>query len=212
MLTNNLFSSGGKFRQRQSGVVLLFALIVMIAMTLAGLGLMRSVGTAVSIAGNMAFQQAATMAGQSGVESAIAWIEANADSSLLETNATTRSFYAADGLTSAPDPASGVTWGVYWDTVWAKSGVRVPSDVLGADSATGNRVFYVIDRLCEGTGAMNSVTAKCARSPVNFSSAGSSGASGGIQIESVVQAYYRITVRIQGPRNTQSFVQAVVAR
>lgn len=50
-------------RRAQQGVVLFVALIILVAMTLAGIALMRSVDTNVLIAGNLAFRQGATMAG-----------------------------------------------------------------------------------------------------------------------------------------------------
>ena len=86
-------------RRRQSGVVLIVALIMLIAMTLAALALVRSVDTTNIIAGNLSFQQAATHAGDRGVESAIAWVENNAG--LLSGNVPA-SGYVANGLTAAP--------------------------------------------------------------------------------------------------------------
>jgi Tfp pilus assembly protein PilX len=55
---------------RQRGAILFIALIVLVAMTLAGIALMRSVDTNVLIAGNLAFRQGATAAGDYGVEDA----------------------------------------------------------------------------------------------------------------------------------------------
>ncbi|MFZ4537507.1 pilus assembly PilX family protein [Propionivibrio sp.] len=230
LIQSSLSLNDHNVRQRQSGMVLLLALIVMISMTLAGLGLMRSVGTATAITGNMAFQQAATMSGQSGVEEAIAWIEKQEENKtdFLIKNYPDRSFYVADALNTLtlpvivpdPDPTQGKPgvrngvfyWSSYWDDVWAKSDAptRTPKKLDIYPDEAGNHVSYVIDRLCVSTGAINSAT--CSESPVNFTSAGSSQAAGGSPIQSVVQAYYRITVRIQGPRNTQSFIQAIIAR
>lgn len=52
--------------QRQRGVVLLIALIVLVAMMLAGIGMMRSIDTTTMIAGNVAYRQATLQAGDSG--------------------------------------------------------------------------------------------------------------------------------------------------
>jgi hypothetical protein len=57
---------------------LFVALIVLVAMSLAGIALMRSVDTNVLIAGNLAFRQGATARGDWGVEDARTWITANA--------------------------------------------------------------------------------------------------------------------------------------
>lgn len=56
--------------QRQRGVVLLIALIVLVAMMLAGLGMMRSIDTTTMIAGNVAYRQATLQAGDSGLTKA----------------------------------------------------------------------------------------------------------------------------------------------
>src|SRR3989304_2733091 len=55
----------------QKGMVLFIALIVLVAMTLAGLALVRSVDTANVIAGNLAFQPSTLQAGDRGVEAAV---------------------------------------------------------------------------------------------------------------------------------------------
>ncbi|MBK7423656.1 MAG: hypothetical protein IPJ48_11460 [Propionivibrio sp.] len=46
---------------RQGGVVLMIALIILVALTIGGIALVRSVSTTSIIAGNLAFQQAATI-------------------------------------------------------------------------------------------------------------------------------------------------------
>ena len=64
-------------RRAQQGVILFIALIVLVAMSLAGIALMRSVDTNVLIAGNLAFRQANTALGDVGVEAARTWLFAN---------------------------------------------------------------------------------------------------------------------------------------
>src|SRR6478736_8953259 len=64
--------------RRERGAILFVALIVLVAMSLAGIALMRSVDTNVLIAGNLAFRQGATAGGDWGVEDARAWISGNA--------------------------------------------------------------------------------------------------------------------------------------
>jgi len=53
--------------RRQRGVVLLIALIVLVVMTLAGIGMMRSADTGIVIAGNLAFKQATIQAADLGI-------------------------------------------------------------------------------------------------------------------------------------------------
>jgi type IV pilus assembly protein PilX len=56
--------------QRQRGVVLLVTLIVLVAMMLAGIGMIRSVDTGTLIAGNVAFREATVQAGERGMNDA----------------------------------------------------------------------------------------------------------------------------------------------
>ena len=56
----------------QQGMVLLIALVVLVAVMVAGIAMIRSVDTATLVAGNLAFEQAATHAADRGVEAAVA--------------------------------------------------------------------------------------------------------------------------------------------
>lgn len=194
----------GGTRHRQSGVVLLVALIMLIAMTLGGLALMRSVDTAILAAGNLSFQQAATHSGDVGIETATAWVENNP--TLLNADLPA-SGYTANGLTSAPSPNAGESWNAYWTRVWAAR----PPVVLPTDPNSGNTVSYVVDRLCRNALAPTA-GADCSVSPILGTAPGNDEESGVPKINVATKVYYRITARIQGPRNTLSYVQAVIAR
>jgi Tfp pilus assembly protein PilX len=194
----------------QRGVVLMVALIVLIAMTLAGLALVRSMDTANLIAGNMAFQQAAVHSGDAGIERAVAWLEANNAGTTLHGNIPAQGYVA-----SRQDPAVGQSWDAFWINVLVPAGRVVPvlTDAGGnalAD-ASGNTVWYTIQRLCNGLGDPVGVGVDCAVSPTAGTSAGSSKGAGVIALHHNAQIYYRITSRIAGPRNTVSYVQAIVA-
>jgi type IV pilus assembly protein PilX len=184
------------------------ALIVLVAMTLAGLGLMRSVNTSTRIAGNLAFQQAATQSADIGIETAIDWLEANAGTTALHDhiNASGTPPSGAYFATRQAEPAAGQSWERYWTETMVNT-TRV--NVLPADAA-GNTVSYVIQRLCQSTGnPLSSIG--CAVSPETASTDGGSKRAGSLAPLLPRQQYYRITVRVAGPRNTTSMVQAVVA-
>ena len=74
---------------------------------------------------------------------------------------------------------------------------------------TGNTISYVIHHMCKKDGTPES-GAGCALSPATGGGGGNSKGSGVISLISPGQSYYRITVRVSGPRNAVSFVQAVV--
>ncbi|MBI3525649.1 MAG: hypothetical protein HY066_14210 [Betaproteobacteria bacterium] len=187
--------------RRQQGVVLMIALIMLVAMTLAGIALVRSVDTSNIIAGNLAFQQSATSAGDTGTEAAITWLVANSGGSTLENDVTTGGYFA-----SRSDPAAGQSWDAFWTNVLAGQ-----AKAVGKDLVTKNTVSYVIQRLCQGAGASTAPSTGCAAPPVSSSSSGNSMGGGVIALQRSSQVYYRITTRVDGPRNSVSYIQSIIA-
>lgn len=183
----------------QKGVVLFITLIVLVAMTLAGIAMVRSVSTTNVIAGNLAFKQGATHAGDSGIEAAIAWLEQNNTGTNLHNNNPGNGYFA-----TRQNPAAGQSWDDFWNDQLSGQAKALPQD------AAGNSASYVIHRLCLATGTPSAVGAGCASSPTSTSTGGSKG-SGAIQLQYSSQVYYRITARVAGPRNTVSYVQAIVS-
>lgn len=198
---NRLFASGAPSGQR--GVVLLIALIILVALTLAGVALIRSVDTANLIAGNMSFHQSATQSGERSTEQALNnWLLAHiaiGDTALFDHN-------AANGYRAArEDPAAGESW----DTFWNKPTTGLATQaVTGAPDAAGNTVSYVIHRLCETTGAPH--LTNCSKPPAG-ANAGGSFSAGGAAVITTNQVYYRVTTRIAGPRRTVAYLQTIVA-
>ncbi len=183
---------------RQRGIVLFIALIVLVALSLAGIALVRSVDTNVMIAGNLAFRQNATLAGDRGIEAARAWM-LGVTGTTLYVNQTGNGYYAnwqdIDFTGTDPDKT---------DFNWSANAFGLAVD------ATGNTVQYVIHRLCDLPGAPTVVN--CVKSPVGGTSSSTKGTVdyGTYPLSSASQVYYRVTVRITGPRNTVSYVQAVM--
>lgn len=204
--------------RHERGVVLIMALIVLVALTLGALALTRSVYTANAIAGNLAFQQAATHSADAGIEAAVAWLENNngkinstesetcaseVGSSVLACSHPTQGYVA-----NRQDPTGTQSWAAFW-----KDNISGQARSLTADNA-GNIVSYVIHRMCASTGDAQSTANDCTVAPSASSSTCSGGSSCDAQrvnLDSVSQVYYRITVRVVGPRNTQSYVQSMVA-
>jgi type IV pilus assembly protein PilX len=198
---------------RQNGVVLLIALIVLVAMTLAGIALVRSVDTTNIIAGNMAFQQSATQSADAGVETAYAWLQGLANSSTPSTTCAglnvdcSSSGYTADGSKAANNPAANQSWDAFWTNTLDNR-----AKLMTNNDGAGNAVSYVIDRLCANAGSPNA-GANCTSSPLVTAgtATGNAEEGGEIPLDSPSLVYYRITTRIAGPRNTVSYIQAIVA-
>lgn len=188
--------------RRQRGVVMLLALIVLIAMSLTGIALFRSVDSGVLVVGNLSMQKSATRSGDSGTEAAITWLGNNSSGATLYTD-NTGAGYVANGLLEVP--SSSQTWADYWTVLTA---THTPA-TLATDGA-GNQVSYLIQRLCQFSGAPNAGGTNCVFAP-STTGAGSSKGAGVIALSVSNVVYYRITAKISGPRNTTSYVQAIVA-
>jgi len=193
----------GAPESRQRGVVLMIALIVLVAMTLAGIALVRSVDTSNIIAGNLAFQQAATHAGDTGTETAVAWLQANNAGVTLQAN-----IFGSGYAAARTDPAAGQSWDAFWTNVLVPAGQVV---TLAVDASTGNTVAYTIQRLCNAVGDPTVPGVDCAVSQTASQSTGSSKGAGVIALQYSALVYYRITARIAGPRNTVSYIQTIVS-
>lgn len=201
---------------RQDGVVLVIALIVLVAMTLAAVALVRSVDTNTIIAGNLSFQQTALHSADAGIEKAISWLETNKAGTTLENDDATNG-YSAVGSKDTQNPASNENWDAFWTrSLDARSvcvlGARGSNGMkdCDADSNTGNKVAYVIDRMCKDYGSATG-GGSCAASPVATAVTGNSEEANEVQLNAPSVVYYRITVRVAGPRNTVSYVQSMVS-
>lgn len=198
-------------RLKQRGLVLFFALIALVALSLAAVALIRSVDTSTLIAGNLAFKQAATTSGDAGVEAAVSWLEAQqaANSALnVLTNPahpfnqtdTTRGYYASVNsvnLTGNPDA---------WNLI---------TNIAETTDGSGNRIRYIIERMCQ-TANQVPLTANCL-----FSAPAKDPNPQEIQKYQDIctgpdcpvpgqSPQIRVTTRTIGPRNTVSYVQAFV--
>ncbi len=190
-------------RKAQRGVVLFIALIVLVAMTLAGIALMRNVDSGTVIAGNLAFRQAATHVADLGVEAARAWLTTTSTS--LYADSTTNGYYATwqESIDLIGNDAAKT------DFNWDSSSITTTGSYAGP---AGYTVRYVIHRLCQNTGDPTGSSANCVKTSVSSSSTstGTKGAAtyGSYAITVPTAALYRITVRVDGPRNTLSYIQS----
>jgi hypothetical protein len=191
----------------------MIALIMLVAMTLGGLALVRSVNMTNIIAGNLAFQQGATNSGDTGIEVAINWLEANNGVNLYIST-------AAQGYTATrQDPGAGQSWDAFWRAVLVNQAVTVNPAAAGtimaytasAPNSAGNTVSFAIQRLCAQPLPPSAAGAGCSQPPATISTSSSSKGAGVVALTYGSQVYYRITSRIAGPRNTVSYVQAIVA-
>jgi hypothetical protein len=83
-----------------------------------------------------------------------------------------------------------------------------------AKDAVGNQVSYVIHRMCSNPGNLNGATCATESIDMDGKSLGSSRQmltyQPGSWDDAANRGYYRITVRVEGPRSNVSFTQAVI--
>lgn len=208
---------------RERGLSLIVVLVALVIISFAAITLLRSSDTGTLISGNLAFQKAALASGDAGTEAAITWLADNAGGGTLFDNDSASGYYAttADncdltGSRTADTPDDDVNW------TGADPGADCNMDALAvapAGVADGYTLSYVINRVCNAEGDPNAVVAADGVTPMTCSrlqggssegSTRSGGAYGNLPLTGSSQTYYRITTRIDGPRNTTRYVQAFV--
>lgn len=192
---------------KQKGIVLFIALIALVVMSLAAVALIRSSDTNTLITGNLAFKQSATTSADAGTEAAITLLQSHNTGGGLN-NPIASIGYTASTTNNAGDPI-GTT---YWNNLSANicllpitGGV---CSTAGVPDASGNTIGFMTQRLCKATG--DSTGAQCIVS-TDSSTNGNNEAAGEDTLEFSTAVYYRIIVRVTGPRNTVSFVQTIVS-
>jgi Tfp pilus assembly protein PilX len=182
-----------KGRGTQHGVVLFFALIVLVAMTLAAIAMVRSVDTSNLVAGNVALKQGAIQEGDKIMNVAFACLDSGGAllNVALDNNNATCHYYAS------LQPDVNQPFGVP-DVLETTAGVTDPT--------TGNTSAYVIERMCTAAGAWS--VANCVESPFGRASAYND-----VRLEvaqTPPQGLYRISIKVSGPRNTVSYSQMIM--
>lgn len=201
----------GQLRTRQQGVVLFIALIVLVALTMAGIALVRSVDTSNVIAGNLAFKQGTLHVADVGVEAAVIALpiiiagSLETDQTPVATSTNPNYWYYAS---RREEDATGTPTTKQFGAAGAATAINWTS-VPTVNTLSGNTVQIVIDRLCLGPPPVTDIQGKCfAEDPL---SSGTKKA-GGIVFSGADTVFYRATVRVSGPRNTVSVVQAILSK
>jgi Tfp pilus assembly protein PilX len=191
--------------RRQGGVVLFVALIVMVAMSLAAIALIRSVDTTNAIVGNLAFRLASILPANASIEQAAAALFKDQDILGLGSIADKTIDLAAENYYAqrqAGEDARGVPL-----VLQKKSTASTLIKKFDAND-TDTHVTYIIERMCIGpTVLAQDYIKNCGLvAPVGSpgDTIGDAGSAG------VDKPYYRVTVRVDGPKNTASFVQAML--
>lgn len=211
------------FPPHQDGIVLFIALIALLILSLTAVALIRTVDTATAIAGNLAFKQAATNAGEGAAIEANRWLLQQAailpvppaTTGPLDSNNPGRGYYASLSTSDAnpnvlrfPNTAA-----LMADAAWGSANSWAFNDWQTNDNS-GNQIRYIIERMCRMTGPTQ-INAQAGQGCI-FGPEEDDGSSktvdpqpGGAG-EKLAQPVYRITARVVGPRDTVSYIQTFV--
>lgn len=189
----------------ERGTVLIIALIVLVAMTLAGIATMRSVDTATLMAGNIAFRQSAVNAADQGLQAGFAWMSANMSTANLNSDSA-GSGYFANAATEEPNWSDPTVW----NDAFKLNG--------GAPDAAGNRVWFKVERMCPLKDcAANSVCAGVANTCGSTPDPGLLSREGQDHFRQTSNIFtkppaihYRVTAKAEGPRGSVAIVQTML--
>lgn len=200
-----------KRQSRQKGVVLLFTLIVLTILLIGSVAVIRSMNTSLFSAGNLAFRRDLVNQGEQAISTVFAMLSKGG---VFEGSAATASSIAnlnysavqlqtnAQGIpialldNQAPYTGPDISGGTFSPTA-----VAIPG------ATTDVSIRYVLDRLCNDSGTAATLgTAKCVNQPSIVEVRG--GTAGVVPLPSAPSLIYRLTIRVDGPRNTQVFIQS----
>jgi hypothetical protein len=192
-------------RTCQRGIALFFTIVVMVALMLAGIALIRTMDTATVVSGNLVLEQAAVSAVGRSVEYSV---HALFDTTLISNRTIdnpAQNYYASvarnpDG--SIPEIPKALQE-PFTAAAFATAGLK--DNLINVDEA-GNKSYLVIERMCLASGPP--VGSNC-----NLSSAAFGADPGTQHYTGLIRpgdAFYRVTIRTEGPRNTVSYAQAML--
>ena len=221
------------FGRAQRGASLFVAIVALAMMTVAGLSLMRSVDTANIIAGNMAFKNSTVNAADLGLEAAAAYLHntiAVAPNNLNLPAGCTVGTAAAVGPPATPATLGDCIYSARYqpEDTFGVPLIKWSSNNIPVSTINGNAVQFVVERMCSSA-ATDVVSLKapafyedasrvCAAGLLEPKLRGSTQVGGSAKVGSgppltpPTGLMYRVTVRVVGPRNTISTVQAIMLR
>lgn len=190
-------------KNRQRGVAMIISLVALAAISLAAVALMRSVDTGNVVSGNLAFNEAAIQMADVGAEDAYTFINSNtediATSCQTVTTGVCPSYYypnigSLDAVTRLPVQAAALTW----------------SEATDVPGQTGFTYQYVIERMCKNT-TPDRPTSASPEEQATFAKCTVAilydDTTGLVVQEGLGKLFYRITVQVNGPRNTRALAQ-----
>lgn len=191
-------------KQRQRGIALPVMLIMLTVMLLSSLYLLRSSTSGTLMATNLAYDSALVKAADLGLLRGFQWLKDTAAGNkvLLEQDSAGNGYLAT--FNTALTPASSAFWN---------------GSQSFTDADTGNRIEYVIHRMCAFTGPYDRTAApanSCMQTAPNTNTLNNAVALGdslsvdAINLAGMPQVHYIVTARIFGARGGNVVNQSIV--
>jgi len=212
--------------RRQHGASLLFALITLVALALAASALVRSVDTGAVVLGNLGAKKATAVAADRATQQAIKFLFQDMTEATRLNDLPNQGYYATSKETyDVSTTDSSIANGTLIN--WEVDGSCQPtnncdpltraSDSFTVDSVARLEARWLITRLCttagiDAKGASNNNCAVALKASVmKNQSAGSIDQSSARNFElQNQQPFYRIVVRVKGPRNAVTYTETIV--
>lgn len=221
-----------KGTRREQGFVLVITLLVLIIITLASVAMMSLLRSGITASGNIAFRQAASRTADVAVDDAFQWVQTQitANVAALNTNVATAAsatvsgsrYYAINYEADAGCTKNGSTtftpqtyrFGDVNGTI-PNGNDSMPCAARLVSTPSGYHLYYVVHRManatgsCPGAGCMAPVftptgtTAGCSMDPSDPAYCGVSSTTNSL-------VYYRITVKVVGPRQNNRYIQTFI--
>lgn len=193
--------------RRERGIVVFVALIAMVVLSLAAVALIRAVDTNISVAGSLAFRQAANALINSAVEKATADIFVTQLITDTTNDDLNHNYYAT---IQAGEKSNGVPAVLQGNspspTLYPATFQTIADNAARTDSQ--NQARWVIERLCSVTGDPLINIGKCDVMVPKVSPGKTTMKGGGPPTPP--QPMYRVTIRVDGPGNTVAYAQAML--
>jgi len=186
--------------RRQSGVVMVIALLALVVLLVASVALVRSFDTSMALAGNLAVKRDLLNQGERGVDHAVTLLStgALATESLRQADHADLNYFSF----KLPSNGQGVPNALISEEEFAKLGEKSGNDI---DAGNGMLIRVLIDRQCKASGEF---TVENCMSPISASDPGGSDFLKKPSGDS--RAAYRISVRVKDTRrNTETYLQAI---
>jgi len=234
MRTSSHLVRAGATRPRagQAGASLLFALITLVALALAATALVRSVDTGAIVLGNLSAKKATTIVADRTTQMAINYLVGKGGEASRFNDEPNMGYYSSakddfdiTGFGATDVARKLVNWDVDGNCAYATAGGVCDSNTRPRDSILfgdidpnlrGYEARWLITRLCTTAGIthLDPVNNSCAQPPkaghLTDQGAGNKDYTAIQQTQNAPVPFYRIVVRVKGPRNALTYTETIV--